>query len=89
MESWARKDYNKAGYELKAAAHGLESAAGWVGGEAKAGASAMVADTRKLGDKLTSGLTWTRDEVAKGLETLGNSLIELGHKIDVTHQETR
>ncbi len=80
-ESWAAKDYNKAGYELKAAAHGLESAAGWAGGEAKAGSAAVVADTRALGDKLISGTNWTRDEVAKSFESLGNGLNELGHGI--------
>ncbi|BBJ22568.1 hypothetical protein W01_04950 [Candidatus Nitrotoga sp. AM1P] len=84
VESWLRKEYNKTGYELKAAAHGLESAAGWVGGEVKAGASATVADTRALGDKLASGATWTRDEVAKGFESLGNSINALGDKIGST-----
>lgn len=54
-EAWAHKQYDKAGYELKAAADGLESAAGWAGGEAKAGVSAAIADTRSLGDKLVSG----------------------------------
>lgn len=83
-ESWARKDYDKAGYELKAAAHGLESAAGWAGGETKAGASATVADARALGDKLASGATWTRDEVAKGFESLGNGINALGRKIGGT-----
>lgn len=80
-ESWARKDYDKAGYELKAAAQGLEGAAGWAGGEAKAGAQATVADTRALGDKLVAGVTYTRDEVAKGFESLGNSINALGRKI--------
>ena len=80
-ESWARKEYDKAGYELKAAAHGLESAAGWVGGEAKAGASATVADTRALGDKLAAGATWTRNEVVKGFDSLGNGITALGQKI--------
>ena len=80
-ESWARKEYDKAGYELKAAAHGFESAAGWVGGEAKAGASATVADTRALGDKLAAGVTWTRDEVVKGFDSLGNGITALGQKI--------
>jgi len=80
-ESWARKDYDQAGYELKAASVGLESAASWAGGEAKAGASATVAETRALGDKLASGGTWTRDEVVKGFEALGNSIDELGRKI--------
>jgi hypothetical protein len=80
-ESWARKDYDKAGYELKAAAFGLESAASWTGGEAEAGASATVAEARALGEKLASGSAWTRDEVTKGLDALGHSIDELGHKI--------
>jgi hypothetical protein len=76
--SWARKEYDKAGYELKAAAKGLESGAGWVGAEAKAGASSTVTDTRALGDKLASGATWTRDEIVKGFDSPGNSINELG-----------
>ncbi len=83
-ESWTRKEYDKAGYELKAAAHGLESAAGWVGGEATTGASATVADTRALGDKLAGGAAWTRDEVGKGFESLGNGINALGQKISGT-----
>ena len=79
--SWTRKEYDQAGYELKAAAYGLESAAGWAGGEAQAGASATVADTRALGDKLASGATWTRDEVATGFESLGKGINALGQKI--------
>lgn len=80
-ESWTRKEYDKAGYELKAAAHELESASDWAGAEAKAGASAAVADTKALSDKLASGSTLARDEVAKGLEALGNALNALGQKI--------
>jgi hypothetical protein len=83
-ESWARKEYDKAGYELKASAHGLESAAGWIGGEAGTGVSATVADTRALGDKLAGGATWTRDEIARGFESLGNGINTLGHKISGT-----
>ncbi|MGO8756246.1 MAG: hypothetical protein ACLQHK_13585 [Gallionellaceae bacterium] len=88
IESWARRDYDKTGYELKAAAHGLESAAGWAGGEAKAGASGAVADTRALGDKLAAGATWTRDEVGRVFDALGNALNELGHKIGAKQQAT-
>ena len=80
-ESWIRKEYDKAGYELKAAAQGLESAAGWAGAEAKAGAVAVVADTKALGDKLASGATWAHDEVVKGFESLGNAINALGQKI--------
>ncbi len=80
-ESWARKEYDKAGYELKAAAHGLESAADWAGAEAKASAAAAVADTKALGAKLASGAAWARQEVAQGFETLGNAINALGQKI--------
>lgn len=85
-ESWLRKEYDKAGYDLKAAAHGLESAAGWVGGEAKAGAAATGADVRALGDKLALGVAWTRDEVAKGFESLGSGINALGEKIAGTQK---
>ena len=52
--------------------------------EAKAGAAATVADTKALGDKLASGGTWTRDEIAKGFEALGRSLNALGQEIGGT-----
>ena len=83
-ESLAHKAYDKAGYELKASAQGLENAAGWVGGKAKTGASATVEGTRVLGDKLVSGATWTRDEVGKGFESLGKGIDALGRKLGGT-----
>jgi hypothetical protein len=84
-EAWTDKQYQKAGYELKAAARSLEDAAASVGGEAKAAASVTVADTRALGDKLASGAHWTREEVANGLESLGNGIDEVGRKIAGTN----
>lgn len=80
-ESWAHQAYDKAGYELKAAAYGLESAGAWSGGKAKAAAARSAADARSVGDKLASGGVWARDEVAHGFETLGSGLNELGHDI--------
>lgn len=80
-ESLTRKQYNKAGSELKAAASDLKSAAGWAGTQAQAGASGAVADTEALGDKLATGATWTRDEVGRGFDELGHALNGLGHKI--------
>jgi len=85
-ESWTRKEYEKAGYELEAAARDLESAADWAGAAAKAGASAAVAGTQALGDKLVSGATWTRDEVGRGFDVLGQALNDLGHKIGAKQQ---
>ena len=80
-ESWARKAYDQAGYELKAAAHGLESAAAWTGAEAKSAASAATADARVVGDKLASGGVWAKNEVAKGFESLAGALNKLGQSI--------
>lgn len=80
-ESWARKAYHATGYELKAAGHDLESAAARAGGEAKTGAAAATADAKAIGDKLASGGVWTKDEVAKGFESLGVALNKLGQAI--------
>ena len=80
-ESWARKSYDQVGYELKAAAHGLESGAGWVSNEAKAATSAATADARAIGDKLASGGVWAKEEIAKGFEALGSGLNKLGQSI--------
>jgi soluble cytochrome b562 len=85
--SLARKEYGKAGNELKAAARDLENAAGWASRRAVADASGTVADTKELGEKLASGTTrWTRDEVGRGFEALGHALNELGHKIGAKQQ---
>jgi hypothetical protein len=80
-ESWAHKAYDQAGYELKAAAQGLESAAAWTGAEAKSAASTGVSDARSVGDKLASGGVWAKNEVAKGFESLGGALNKLGQSI--------
>ena len=81
-ESWVRHAYERTGYELKAAAHSLEGAAGWVGSEAKSIAASTVAETRALGDKLASGTQWTRDEVAKGLQNLASGIHAVGQQIN-------
>ena len=85
-ESWARRECDNAGYELKAAANGLESAASWAGRKEQADTSATVADIRELGDKLAGGATWTRDEIAQGFESLGNGINVVGHKIGSTEK---
>lgn len=80
-ESWAHKSYGQVGYELKAAAHGLENGAAWVGSEAKAAAKAATADARAIGDKLARGGVWAKDETAKAFESLGSGLNRLGESI--------
>jgi hypothetical protein len=80
-ESWVHKAYDQAGYELKVAAQGLESAAAWTGTEAKSTVAAGVSDARTVGDKLASGGVWAKDEVAKGFESLGSALNRVGQSI--------
>lgn len=85
-ESWSRKSYDQVGYELKAAAQGLESGAAWVGNEAKAAASTATADARAIGDKLASGGVWAKEEIAKGFESLGSGLNKLGRSTGSKHK---
>lgn len=80
-DSWAHKAYDQTGYELKAAAQDLESAAAWTGTEAQSAAATGATDARIVGDKLASGGVWVKDEVAKGFESLGGALNELGQSI--------
>lgn len=80
-ESWARKAYDNAGYELKASAQSLDSAAVWAGAESKAAASTATADARTIGDKLASGGVWAKVEVTKGFDSLRSSINKLGQTI--------
>lgn len=80
-DSWVRKSYDKAGYELKASAQDLESAASWTGGKAKSTAASAATDARAIGEKLASGGVWTRNEVANGFESLGSALNRIGRSI--------
>ncbi len=73
-ESWARKDAERTGYELKAGARNLEQAVAWAGSEVAAAASASVADARSVGAKLLDGTAYTAEEVRKGIDSLGKSL---------------
>jgi hypothetical protein len=80
-DAWARNEYQRTGHELKAAAVGLEDAAGWIGGTAEAGISASVSAARRVGDALVAEGAWTRDEVARALESLGRGIDTLGRKL--------
>lgn len=80
-ESWTDKAYDQAGYELKAAAQGLESSAAWTGSEAKGAAASAAADANALGDKLANGGVWAKDEVAKAFDSLGHAIDKLGGTI--------
>jgi len=78
-ESLAHKAYHDAGYELKAAAQGLENAATWSGDEARGAAGSAAHDARDVGDKLLSGARWTQHELAHGFDAIKNGLARLEH----------
>ncbi|MCC6870171.1 MAG: hypothetical protein IT522_15240 [Burkholderiales bacterium] len=80
-EAWVRKAYDSTGYELDAAAQGLEGSASWLGDEAVHRVRDSVADARAVGDKLAAGGVWTRDEVAKGFTALAQGLNAIGRGI--------
>lgn len=88
-ESWAHRSYGQVGYELEAAAHGLENGAAWVGSEAKAAATVASADARAIGDKLARGGVWAKDEIAKAFESLGSGLNKLGESIGSRNKASR
>ncbi len=78
-ESLAHKAYHDAGYELKAAAQGLENAATWSGDEARGAAGSAAHDARDVGDKLLSGARWTQHELTHGFDAIRNGLARLEH----------
>ncbi len=79
--SWSSKAFDEAGYELKAAAHGLESAARWADAHGEAAIADATAGARALGEKLASGGVWAKAEVTNGFEALGNAINRLGQSV--------
>ena len=82
-ENWSRKAYDKAGYELKAAAHGVSAAAAWSTDTVKHSAATAATEAHATGDKLARGGVWARDEVARAFDALGKALDRVGESIGV------
>lgn len=81
-KSWAEKEADKAGHELKAAAADLERGLTWAGHKAEAGTKTVINNTRILGEKLIKGAGWVSAEVGKGIEDLGKEIEKLGKKTE-------
>lgn len=79
--AWASGQYVTAGFELEAAATGLVGSAGWAGRKAAAKASATVAETRSIADKLVAGSAWTPEEVTGGFESMRLAIDRLGRNL--------
>lgn len=81
-EAWDKKEFQKAGNELKAAATLVENGASWIGAEAKASAVAAIRDSRLVAGKLIEGSGYATEEVGKAIDSLGKAIDDLGRKIE-------
>ena len=82
--SYVKKEYKKAGYELKASAMYLKNGMTWAGSKAEEGTESAMDESRRLGDKLIQGSGWTADEFGKGISYLGDEIKKFGKTIEGT-----
>lgn len=76
-ESWSKKEIKKAGHELKAAANHVEMAVAWADHKLDSTTAAVIKDARAVSAKLTEKAGWTKDEVVKGLDSMGKQIEKL------------
>lgn len=81
-ESWAKKETEKAGKELNAAAYHLERASAWSKQEAKSGTTTMYQDYHLLAGKLIEGKGYAADEVEKTLKQMDAEIEKIGKEIE-------
>ena len=80
-ESWAGKESQKAGEDLKTATNHLEQGLVWVGHEPEAGGAAVIKSTRLLAEKLIKGASWKPAEMETRLKAAGKEIDKLGRKV--------
>ena len=81
-ESWAKKETQKAGHEMKAAMTHVENALAWSGHKIEAGWDATVNGIREVSAKMIKGPGWVAKEVGKALESTGREVDKLAAKIE-------
>lgn len=86
-ESFAKKEYKKAGQELKLSAMYLETGIKWTGNKIQKGTATVIADSRRMGDKLVKGSGRAADEFGKGMTYLGDEITKFGNNIEGTKKE--
>jgi hypothetical protein len=84
--SYAKKEYKKAGYELKASAIYLKNGMTWAGQKIEERTESVMNESHRLGDKIIQGSNWTADEFEKGLSYLGDEISALGKNIKGTKE---
>lgn len=81
-QRWNQKRFEAAGHELMAAAQALEDATHWHDRTLQTAGRDTAGTLRSLGDKLAAGGLWSREEIAHGLEALGQMLMRLGERLE-------
>ena len=80
-ESWAKKEYKKAGDELEAAAGELEKGYIWAEQKAEAGTQKVIDDSKALSKKMKEGTSRASAEVGKAMKDLEDEIKTFGRKI--------
>ncbi|MDD1779268.1 MAG: hypothetical protein LUQ65_13965 [Candidatus Helarchaeota archaeon] len=81
-EYLAKNDVKNAGHELKGATGYLENAWKWSDKRMDVYTANTVKDLHNVYGKMIKGSDWTKDEVAKGMQDMGNEVTKLGKAIE-------
>jgi len=80
-ESWAKKEYKKAGDELEAAVGEMEKGYAWAGQKAEAATQKVIRESKELSRELKAGASQATAKTEKGLKDMENEISALGRKI--------
>lgn len=81
-EAWTKKEIQKAGHDLEAAAICLEHGLAWAGHELEAGIVSLISKTRLVAGKLIEGAGWVPEEVGKAIKAIGKEIEKLGKMVE-------
>jgi hypothetical protein len=81
-EYMTKNDIQNAGHELNGATGYLENAWKWSDKKMDAGSEDAVKGLHSVSGKMIKGSEWTKDEVAKGMQDMGNEMSKLGKAME-------
>lgn len=85
-ESWAKKEYRKAGDDLEAAADALGKAYTWAGQEIKAGTQKAIDESKALSKKMKEGAGRASADAGSALKDLEQEIRAFGKRISSKQQ---
>jgi hypothetical protein len=80
-ESWANKEYKKAGNELEAAVGELEKGYAWAEQKAEAGTQKVIDESKELSKEMKEGASRASAETGKAMKDLEDEIKTFGRKI--------